>query len=129
MEKNITASQSLFTTFAFRLANLFTQLRYVSQRAVAPLQHYYSTVMEREVTPRQTLLLLQAQVSFVFGVFPASCPFVLRLLFAACLIGKLFQALFVTRLFEVELCPANYGIDKHGIWRKFPPVRSFYPEN
>lgn len=45
------------------------------------LSRYYSMVMERPVSIRQTLSLLHVQLAFVFAVFPVAGPLVLR---AAC---------------------------------------------
>lgn len=45
------------------------------------LQKYYSVVMEKEISTHQTLLLLQTQVAFVMGVFPADINLALRAAF------------------------------------------------
>lgn len=47
---------------------------------IAALAKYYSHVLEREISIRQTLLLLNAQAAFVFAAFPADGPFALRAL-------------------------------------------------
>lgn len=45
------------------------------------LSHYYSMVMERSISIRQTLALLHVQIAFVFAVFPVGGSLLLR---AAC---------------------------------------------
>ncbi len=42
------------------------------------LSRYYSMVMERPVSIKQTLALLHAQLAFVFAVFPVAGPLLLR---------------------------------------------------
>lgn len=49
------------------------------RRIVAPLSRYYSHVLGTEVSMRQTLLLVNAQVAFFMTVFPADCHLLLRL--------------------------------------------------
>lgn len=53
----------------------------VRKRALYPiewLRQYYSHVLEREVSTRQTWLLINAQTAFVFAAFPVNGPFLLR---------------------------------------------------
>lgn len=59
-------------------------LRTVSGKLKMPLEwlrKYYSAVLERKISMRQTLLLLQAQAAFVMAVFPAAGPLLLRAAF------------------------------------------------
>ena len=46
------------------------------------LRKYYSTVLEKEVSMKQTALLLETQFAFVMGIFPADMHLLLRM---ACL--------------------------------------------
>ncbi len=50
-------------------------------KILAPLSRYYSDVLGQTVGTRQTMTLLNAQLAFICTVFPATCPFVVRLLF------------------------------------------------
>lgn len=49
--------------------------------ALGPVCRYYSDVLGQTVSMRQTLHLINAQLAFICTVFPATCPFVVRLLF------------------------------------------------
>ena len=51
------------------------------KKPIKMLQGYYSMVLEREVSMRQTLLLVNAQAAFACAVLPFECPMLLR---AAC---------------------------------------------
>lgn len=50
------------------------------------LRSYYSHVLERDLSLRQTLLLLHAQVALVFAAFPIDGPLLLRALCVAWLV-------------------------------------------
>ncbi len=63
---------SLFHAFVERLTHL---------RPVVALTSFYSALLEENITPRQTLLLIQAQVAFFALVFPLSFSLALRLVF------------------------------------------------
>lgn len=63
----------------------------LSRRMVAPLTRYYSRVLGTKVTPRQTLLLLNAQVAFLFAVLPADCPMLLRCVCGGWLVSALLK--------------------------------------
>lgn len=60
--------------------SLLHQLHTMVKAPFAALAKYYSHVLERDISIRQTLLLLNAQTAFVFAVLPADCPLVLRAL-------------------------------------------------
>lgn len=47
---------------------------------VAWLGKYYSKVLEKEVSTRQTWLLLEAQAAFFAGIFPMDYNLIVRLL-------------------------------------------------
>ena len=47
------------------------------------LSRYYSSVLERQISIRQTLSLLHVQAAFVFAVFPVDGPLLLRSICAA----------------------------------------------
>lgn len=68
MEKNITLNQQPATGLIGLINNI---------------SKYYSQVLEREIDNRQSLLLIHAQVAFLFAAFPADCPLLLRMLFTA----------------------------------------------
>ena len=54
------------------------------------LSAYYSAVLERKVSNKQTLLLLNAQAAFVMTVFPVEAPFVIRLISLTWFVKALF---------------------------------------
>ena len=53
------------------------------------LRNYYSVVCEKELTLRQTMLLINAQVAFIATVFPANMPIVARIACCAWLVYSL----------------------------------------
>lgn len=61
----------------------------MAARALAPLCRYYSDIIGQAVGTRQTLHLINAQLAFFCTVFPATCPFVVRLLFFFWLLSAL----------------------------------------
>lgn len=61
------------------------------QQMVEPIAAYYSKVLEQPVSRRQTWLLLNAQAAFLLTVFPATCPLLLRTVFAAWLVDALLR--------------------------------------
>lgn len=76
MENNITLTA----------ASLFVQaaeaLRSIKKAAVRPfelMRRYYSHVLERQVTMRQTLHLTNAQFAFFAAFLPADAPVLLRI--------------------------------------------------
>lgn len=73
MEKNILLSESMPSariSYQHVIGKLLTPIEF--------LRRYYAKVMEREVSLRQTLLLLNAQLAFVMTVFPIEAPFAMR---------------------------------------------------
>lgn len=71
-------------------AGLFIQaaeaLRSIKRAAIRPfelMRTYYSHVLERQVTMRQTLHLTNAQFAFFFTFLPADAPVLVRI---ACLV-------------------------------------------
>lgn len=55
------------------------------------LQRYYSTVLEKPVSMKQTKLLVEAQAAFVIGVFPVDGPILFRILSAAWLVWAVWK--------------------------------------
>lgn len=54
------------------------------------LGKYYSLMLERDINPKQTLALLNAQASFFCGVF-IDAPVVLRVVFAGWFVYALYK--------------------------------------
>ena len=61
-------------------------MKQMAERPLMGLTRYYSDVLERQLSTRQTLLLLNAQLAFLMTVFP-SMSFVLRILCLTWLVG------------------------------------------
>jgi hypothetical protein len=61
-------------------------MKQMAERPLSGLTRYYSDVLERQLSTRQTLLLLNAQLAFLMTVFP-SMSFVLRILCLTWLVG------------------------------------------
>ena len=89
MEKNITIINH--TLVLNTIANLIVA-RLTSY--VEVLRKYYSNVLERDIDMRQTWLLVNAQLAFVFAAFPVSGPILLR---AACCLWFLHAVLLCKR--------------------------------
>lgn len=64
---------------------LFTSIASNLKQPVAALANYYSNILERQVTSRQTLTLLHAQAAFFVTVF-SSCSIIMRFVCIAWLI-------------------------------------------
>jgi len=47
------------------------------------LSQYYSAVLNKEISVKTTLQLLNAQVAFALAVFPTNAPFILRVVCTA----------------------------------------------
>jgi hypothetical protein len=77
MKKEITLSNSNLVADAMQ--SLINKVK----QPIEGLRKYYSDVLEREITMHQTLLLLNAQVAFVFAAFPVGGPISLRALCCA----------------------------------------------
>lgn len=87
MEKNISLSASQNRYFS--LMNLVSTFVAIVNIPVSKLADYYSACLDRKINTRQTWLLLNAQVAFVMAVFPASAPFMLRIICTVWLIHAL----------------------------------------
>lgn len=66
------------------------QLTACFDRPLSLLTRYYGEVMERRLTTRQTLHLLNSQVAFLMTVFP-SMPLMLRLLCLTWFVGAVLK--------------------------------------
>lgn len=93
MEKNITIANSQRT--AMTIIEIVTNLISIISRPVALLSLYYSHCLGREITIKQTWLLLNAQAAFFMAAFPVSCAWTLRFICIAWL------------LYSLKLCKNN----------------------
>ncbi len=76
--------EMMMTADAADTKNFFDLLRSYNEWAKQPiviLSNYYSKILEEKISVKQTLLLLNAQISFVFAIFPANFSLILRFLF------------------------------------------------
>lgn len=55
------------------------ELLTIPQSLLNQLSRYYGSVLERPVSNRQTLLLLNAQAAAFMAIFPTACPTLLRI--------------------------------------------------
>lgn len=86
MEKNILLSESMPSariSYQHVIGKLLTPIEL--------LRRYYAKVMEREVSLRQTLLLLNAQLAFALTVFPVEAPFAARVVCCLWLLNALWK--------------------------------------
>ena len=74
MEKNTTAMKSRQNTVMETVANIVRQL----QQPAEWLRAYYSRVLQRDITMRQTALLVNAQAAFAVAFFPVDAPLMAR---------------------------------------------------
>lgn len=103
MEKNITLGTSADINFVVNsisngsksvidgsknliscIKNLINNIKSLLQSCKQPiewLQSYYSIIMEKEVSMKQTLLLIATQFTFVLGILPADINLALRAAF------------------------------------------------
>ncbi|HEY9544215.1 ATP-binding protein [Prevotella sp.] len=81
MEKNITlqSSSHLYLQSFQRMAG---QVLRIANKPIQLLSAYYSAVLEKPISLKQTWLLLNAQAAFVMTAFPMESPFLARI---ACL--------------------------------------------
>ncbi len=66
------------------IKNLISSIKSLLQSCKQPiewLQSYYSIIMEKEVSMKQTLLLIATQFTFVLGILPADINLALRAAF------------------------------------------------
>ncbi len=80
MEKNIIFATRDIDGKRFELAELWKGLAEWATTPVRLLSRYYSSVLERDVTMNQTWHLLEVQLAFFVGIFPADISVVVRLL-------------------------------------------------
>lgn len=103
MEKNITLGTSADINFVVNsisngsksvidgsknliscIKNLISSIKSLLKSCKQPiewLQSYYSIIMEKEVSMKQTLLLIATQFTFVLGILPADINLALRAAF------------------------------------------------
>lgn len=63
----------------------------IVRQLILIISRYYSKVLDTEVSTRQTLLLINAQLAFFLTVFPIDCPLVIRLVCLAWLVSALIK--------------------------------------
>ena len=90
MEKNIIITMENSDDKSFELAqlarNLILWMRLLMEWLSMPvriLSGYYSSVLGREVSIKQTWALIEVQTAFFAGIFPADISVFVRLLMAA----------------------------------------------
>lgn len=88
MEKNITISVSQST--AMTIMEIVMNLISIISRPIALLSLYYSHCLDREISIKQTWILLNAQAAFAMAAFPVSCPWMMRLTCIAWLLHALY---------------------------------------
>ncbi len=76
MEKNIYIKREVSTSNSMQ--NMLNSITNKVKSPIILLAKYYSIVLERKISIRQTLLLLNAQIAFVFAVFPVNIGFIAR---------------------------------------------------
>ena len=76
MEKNIYIKGEVSTSNG--QINILNSIANKVKSPITALAKYYSVVLERKISIRQTLLLLNAQIAFVFAVFPVNIGFIAR---------------------------------------------------
>ena len=91
MEKNMTLPVEAAGEKGLCLSGLLKWFGKWASEPVALLAGYYSSVLERKVSQRQTLLILEAQAAFFTGILPADIPVVVRLLAAGWFVSALMR--------------------------------------
>lgn len=81
MEKNMTLTYGINCNKS--ISDIMKKVINKVNTPVQLLSRYYSNILEKEVTSRQTWLLIEAQTAFFAGIMPADYPIVARLLFGA----------------------------------------------
>lgn len=89
MERNMTLTADAANGKQFELTELFASVKTWLSTPVKLLSRYYSYVLERQVTTRQTWLVIEAQAAFFAGIFPADIHISVRLLMAAWFLSAL----------------------------------------
>jgi hypothetical protein len=95
MEKNISivAPNVATSNISKSTKNTIETIKSIANTAMKPvnwLSAYYSSVLGRKISTKQTLLLLNAQAAFVMTVFPVEAPFVIRLISLTWFVKALF---------------------------------------
>ena len=84
MEKNIILTADTATeNKAFELTELVKGIAGWFSTPVRLLASYYSSILGKKVSVRQTWLLVEVQTAFFAGIFPVDMSIVLRLMFVA----------------------------------------------
>ncbi len=89
MEKNIIFATRDIDGKRFELAELWKGITEWASAPVRILARYYSSVLEREVSMNQTWHLIEVQLAFFAGIFPADISVVVRLLALAWFVSAL----------------------------------------
>ena len=85
MEKNIILTADTATeNKAFELTELVKGIAGWFSTPVRLLASYYSSILGKKVSVRQTWLLVEVQTAFFAGIFPVDMSIVLGLMFVAC---------------------------------------------
>ena len=83
MEKNIILAANKEENKPSELSGLVKGFAEWMSAPTRLLARYYSDVLGRHVSTRQTWLLIEAQVAFFAGVIPADIPVIVRILMVA----------------------------------------------
>ena len=92
MKKQMTTSAQFDLNVVTKLTNEvnLTQ-RLTNTELIKTLSDFFSSVLEEEVSPMQTLCFLNAFLAFFMLVFPVGIPFVLRIIFLCWFVLSLLQ--------------------------------------
>lgn len=74
-----------------KLDIVLNRMAYAVNRPLRKTTAYYSHVLQRKLSTRQTLCLLNAQLAFFMTVFPTDCSILLRILCACWLVKALLK--------------------------------------
>jgi len=74
-----------------RIDLVLNQAALSARKPLQRLASYYGQVLERRLSIKQTLCLLNAQLAFVMTVFPVDCAVLLRLACGAWLVSALLK--------------------------------------
>ena len=83
MEKNITITANDINNREFGLSELWRSFSEWASTPARLLARYYSSVLERDITMRQTWRLIEVQLAFFACIFPADLSVAVRLLAVA----------------------------------------------
>lgn len=89
LKAKIMNNEMTITTREQKVETMLNMVFSVLNQPLRKLTHYYSKVLERRLSNRQTLHLLNAQTAFVMTVTPVDAPWILRLLCAIWLVKAL----------------------------------------